>query len=534
LWGIVKAGGAYVPIDPSYPQDRVALMLEDAEVAVVVAQQSGQANLPPHTAKMVWIDTEWPVIRQEPTNPPYTQVAPDNLAYMIYTSGSTGKPKGVQVPHHALLNFLEHMAQETGLEASDRLLAVTSLSFDIAGLELWGPLLVGGQVVLASREMKADGVQLISCLETEAITVMQATPATWQLLVAQGWAGQPWLRLLCGGEQVPLDFAHQLVDRSQCAWNLYGPTETTVYSTRCTLTHDDVGISIGHPIANTQVYLEDRWGHLVPIGVPGELSIGGAGVARGYWQRPDITAERFVPNPYSATPGSRLYKTGDLVRARAAGQLEWLARLDHQIKLRGYRIELGEIETTLRRHPSVQEVVGLCREDVPGEKQVVAYIVSAKGFSPDASLLRTYLKKLLPEYMLPSLFVFLETLPLTPNGKVDKQALPVPEMADRTQGMPYVAPRTVLEELLVEVWQEVLKVERIGIHDNFFELGGHSLLATRVIARLRNALELDIPLRTLFEYPVIASLSMELDAQLADIFPEWPKDESEDLHTNDS
>ncbi|MEX2492635.1 MAG: amino acid adenylation domain-containing protein [Nitrospirales bacterium] len=524
LWGIVKAGGAYVPIDPTYPSERVAFMLEDAAVAVIVAQQHGQASIPPQSAKLVWIDTDWPRIAQEPTTPPPLHLTPDNLAYMIYTSGSTGTPKGVQVPHRALVNFLEDLDREPGLHASDRLLAVTSLSFDIAGLELWLPVLVGGQVVLASREMVIDGAQLLSGLETHDITVMQATPATWQLLVAQGWKGLPGLRLLCGGEQMPLALARQLGERSQGVWNLYGPTETTVWSTRCALPRDVERMSIGRPIANTQTYVEDRWGHLAPIGVPGELFISGEGVTRGYWGRPDITAERFVPHPDSLVPGARRYRTGDEVRYRADGQLEWLARLDHQIKLRGYRIELGEIETALRRHPSVQQVVSLCREDVPGDKHVVAYLVPTTGHSADVVLLRTHLSTVLPDYMVPSRFVVLDSLPLTANGKIDRKALPAPNEADRTQGRIYAPPTTELEELLVELWQEVLNVERIGIHENFFELGGHSLLATRMIARMRNTLELAIPLRTLFEYPTVAGFAKEIDDLLPDDFQDPPPD----------
>jgi acyl-coenzyme A synthetase/AMP-(fatty) acid ligase/acyl carrier protein len=384
---------------------------------------------------------------------------------------------------------------------------------------------VGGQVVLASREMVMDGAQLMAALETHGITVMQGTPATWQLLVTQGWKGHPGLRLLCGGEQMPLDLAHQLGKRRQGVWNLYGPTETTVWSTRWKLPHEVGRISIGRPIANTHVYVEDPWGQLVPIGVPGELFIGGEGVARGYWGRPDVTAERFAPNPYSRTPGTRRYRTGDEVRYRADGQLEWLTRLDQQIKLRGYRVELGEIETALLRHPSVNQVVCLCREDVPNEKQVVAYIVPTTGHAPNVSLLRAHLSKVLPEYMVPSRFVILDSLPLTSNGKIARKALPASEMDDRMQGQTYVAPRTPIEETLVTIWQEVLKIERIGIHDNFFELGGHSLLATRVIARLRNVLNLDIPLRSIFEQPTVEQLAQGLDTLLTAIFEDRTQEE---------
>jgi acyl-coenzyme A synthetase/AMP-(fatty) acid ligase/acyl carrier protein len=355
---------------------------------------------------------------------------------------------------------------------------------------------------------------------------MQATPVTWQLLLAQGWAGRPGLRVLCGGEQVSLDVANQLVERGQRMWNLYGPTETTVWSTVAALAPQTQRISIGRPIANTQVYLQDPWGHPVPIGVSGELCIGGEGVARGYWQRPDVTAQQFVPHPYSTLPGARMYRTGDVARYRPDGRLEWVARMDHQIKLRGYRIELGEIEALLRQQVSVQEAVVLIRDDGGEDGRLIAYVSMEAGHPFDQIGVRESLQKIVPGYMLPSVFVGVEAFPLTPNGKIDRKALPAPDGADFTQGMTYVAPRTVLEELLVEVWQEVLKVDRIGIHDNFFELGGHSLLATRVIARLRNVLDLDLSLRTLFEHPTVAQLASVIDTQLSTTFPDWPTDES--------
>ena len=516
VWGIVKAGGAYVPLDPTYPRERVALMLEDAGATVVLAQQQGQYTLPPHAAKVVWIDADRAAIEQQPRHNPSTEIIPENLAYMIYTSGSTGRPKGVQIPHRALMNFLETMALKPGMDASDRLLAVTSLSFDIAGLELFLPVLVGGQVVLASREMAADGMQLIECLTTEAITVMQATPVTWQMLLAQGWTGQPGLRVLCGGEQISLEVARQLLDRVDCLWNLYGPTETTVWSAVLELDTEMERISIGRPIANTQCYLEDPWGHPVPIGAAGELCIGGDGVARGYWNRPDLTARQFVPDPYSEVPGKRMYRTGDSVHYRPDGRLEWLARMDNQIKLRGYRIELGEIEAVLRRQPAVSEAVVLIRTEGAGDGQLVAYVSMEAGHPFDQAGLRESLQKILPGYMVPSLFIGMEAFPLTPNGKIDRKALPAPEAADRTHGTSYVAPRTVLEELLADVWEEALDIDRIGIHDNFFELGGHSLSATRVIARLRKKLDLDIPLRSIFEYPVIEQLTVNIIEQFAE------------------
>ncbi len=511
LLAIFKAGGAYIPLDPDYPPDRITLTLEDAQMPLLVTQQSLLGTLPANVPQMVLMDTVWSRIAQQPLTAPPLHLVPENLAYMIYTSGSTGMPKGVQIPHRAFVNFLQAMIHAPGLHPSDRLLAITSLSFDIAGLELWLPLLVGAQVVLINREMSKDGDQLLRALETHEITVMQATPATWQLLIIQGWKGRRGLRVLCGGEQMPLALAQQFGnEKSHRVWNLYGPTETTIWSTRWAVPSDVARISIGRPIANTQLYVEDRGGSLVPKSVPGELFIGGEGLARGYGSRPALTAERFVPDPYSRTPGVRRYRTGDLVRYREEGHLEWMARLDQQIKLRGYRIELGEIEAALNQHPSVQDTVVVCREDRPEEKQLVAYLVGQA--SPGE--LRPYLQERLPAYMVPSAFVVLEELPLTPNGKVNRKALPAPDPKDRNQGTTNTVPTSLLEELLVEMWQEVLNIERIGIQDNFFALGGHSLLATKLISRLRQILEFSLPLRTIFEKPTIAELAQVIEREL--------------------
>ena len=510
LWGTVKAGGAYVPIDPYYPQDRIAMMLEDAGVAVIVAQKDGPTAPSTYSGPIMWIDSDWPIISQEPTSIPNMAITPQNLAYMIFTSGSTGRPKGVQIPHGCFMNFLEAMAGTLGVTPYDRLLAVTSLSFDIAGLELWGPVLAGGQVILAGRETTEDGSQLLACLERESVTIMQATPATWQLLLVNGWTGQRGLRLLCGGEQISLDLAYELLDRCQNLWNLYGPTETTVWSTWYPLAKDHTRISIGHPIANTQVYVTDRWGHLAPIGVPGELFIGGEGVARGYWQRPDITAERFVPNPFSAKPGERLYKTGDLVRTHSDGRLEWLSRLDHQIKLRGYRIELGEIETVLRQHPTIHKAVVVIREDRKEDCRLVAYIQMVSGHSFDSAKIREIVTVHLPAYMVPAIFINMESFPVTPNGKIDRKALPIPSDSRPDLAQEFSPPANPTEQVIAEIWSEVLGVKQVGREDNFFELGGHSLLATQVIARIRSRTENALPLRTFFEYPTVAGLASQI------------------------
>src|SRR5919109_2303073 len=505
LLGVLEAGGAYVPLDPSYPPERLAFMLEDAQPQVLLSQGSLAPILPPTPAQVLCLDREWEQIVQASPANPLSRVQPQNLAYVIYTSGSTGRPKGVQISHHSLGNFLHAIGQRPGLTEHDILLAVTTLSFDIAALELYLPWVVGAQMVLVSREAAADGAQLVECLNRTGATVLQATPATWRLLLAAGWEGGQQLKILCGGEALPWALAHQLLERGACVWNLYGPTETTVWSAACQVSSPlipsipEVSEPIGRPIANTQAYLLDPHLCPVPLGVAGELYLGGAGVARGYWERPDSTAERFIPNPFSALPGARLYRTGDLARYRSEGSLEFLGRMDHQVKVRGFRIELGEIEACLGRHPGVEEVVVLAREDSPGEKRLVAYVVGAGG---ESKALRGYLRAKLPPYMVPAVFMGLEALPLTPNGKVDRKALPAPERGGE-EG--YVAPRTPTEERLAGIWAEVLRVERVGRHDNFFALGGDSILSIQIVAQAQQA-GLQLTPKQLFQHQSIAEL----------------------------
>ena len=356
---------------------------------------------------------------------------PENLAYVIYTSGSTGKPKGVQICHQSLVNFLVSMRSSPGLTPKDTLLAVTTISFDIAALELYLPLIVGARVVLASRETAARWVQVARNIGKRAITVMQATPATWRLLLEAGWEGNNNFKILCGGEALPRDLAVELLKRGSSVWNMYGPTETTVWSTTSRITADGSPITIGRPIANTEVYVLDSHLEPVPVGVPGELYIGGAGVARGYLHRPELTAEKFIAHPFrDRESGARLYRTGDLARFRANGELECLGRIDNQVKVRGFRIELGEIESVLGQYPGVKQSVVVAREDTPGDKRLVAYVAVHKGQSLGVDALREFLKQRLPDYMLPSRFVFLDALPLTPNGKVDRKALPKTEESE--------------------------------------------------------------------------------------------------------
>lgn len=513
LLGILKAGGAYVPLDPAFPADRLAFMLEDAGLSILLTQARLKTELPAHIAAgAICLDSDWAAIAQENAGPLAATAGPSDLAYILYTSGSTGKPKGVQIPHRALTNFLVSMQREPGLDAQDRLLAITTLSFDIAGLELYLPLITGASLILAKREEAADGLRLIELLGLFDITVLQATPATWRMLIEVGWQGTPGLKMLCGGEALPRDLALQLLERGGSLWNMYGPTETTIWSSTYEVKREDGLIHLGHPIANTQLYVLDSQRQPVPIGVTGELYIGGEGVALGYLNRPELTSERFLPDPFQARPEARMYRTGDLVRYRADGTLEFLGRADFQVKVRGFRIELGEIETVIGKHPAVQQVVVTAREDRPGDKRLVAYVVPRPGQSPVANGLSGFVREQLPDYMVPTAFVSLEALPLTPNNKVDRKALPAPDLQRLESATPFVAPRNPVEVALAAIWAEVLGIEKIGIHENFFDLGGHSLLATQVISRVRRQFEVDLPLRDLFENPTVAGLAAGIEA----------------------
>ncbi|MFL9462640.1 amino acid adenylation domain-containing protein [Scytonema tolypothrichoides VB-61278_2] len=517
LLGILKAGGAYVPLDPAYPRDRLAFMLEEASVPVLLTQERLMATLPELKAQVVCLDADWQEIARESEGNSQSKVTPEHLAYVIYTSGSTGKPKGVQILHGALVNFLNSMHLTLGLSQRDILLSVTTLSFDIAGLELYLPLIVGASIVVVSREVATDGTELLKRLSSSGATVMQATPATWRLLLASGWHDSRQLKILCGGEALKRELAEQLLERCTELWNLYGPTETTIWSaahkleTLNSASSADSIISIGRPIANTQFYVLDKHLQPVPVGVPGELHIGGVSLARGYLNRPQLTSEKFIENPFINKAGERLYKTGDLVRFKRDGNLEYLGRIDEQVKIRGFRIELGEIEALLNQHPNVRETAVIAKEDIGDDKRLVAYITPHQDLVPTMSDLRSFLKQKLPEYMLPSAFVVLDALPLTPNGKLDRKALPNPESAQPELKTTFVAPRTPTEEVLAEIWTQVLRLEQVGVDDNFFDLGGHSLTATQLVFRVRNTFKLELPLHALLETPTVAAMAEVVD-----------------------
>src|SRR5438128_457109 len=403
------------------------------------------------------------------------------------------------------------MGREPGLTEADVLLSVTTLSFDIAALELYLPLIKGARVVLASRDDALDGERLTRRLSSSGATVMQATPATWRLLLEAGWGGNPGLKVLCGGEALSRDLADELLRRAAAVWNMYGPTETTVWSSAWRVEPGEGVISIGRPIANTQMWVVDGRFQPMPVGVPGELCIGGVGVVRAYWERPDLTAEKLVPDPLSGEAGSRMDRTGDLARWLPDGRLECLGRIDHQVKVRGFRIEPGEIEANIARHPAVRDVVVIAREDIPGDKRLVAYLVADQPPADLVDQLRALIRGACPEYMVPAHFVILEALPRTHNRKIDRKALPAPERTRPDLGQTDVAPRTDAEQQVARVFSEVLGLSRVGVHDNFFaDLGGHSLLAIQVVSRIRDVFGVECQTRTVFEHPTIAGLARVL------------------------
>jgi amino acid adenylation domain-containing protein len=529
LLGILKSGAAYLPLDPDHPQKRLDFILQDAGATVLVTQSAVLARLPFNTLArkatniaahapsiadpslcIVHLETQKIDSANGGNFRPPQEAQLDDLAYVIYTSGSTGTPKGVQIPHRAVVNFLTSMAREPGMTVQDALLAVTTPSFDIAGLELLLPLTVGGRVVIAPRAAVIDGWQLAKLLHDSGATIMQATPATWRLLIASGWEGESHLKILCGGEALPPELARELLPRCCSLWNMYGPTETTIWSTTCRILSAD-RITIGRPIANTEVYVLSEDSQPVPIGVPGELYIGGDGLAAGYLNRPDLTTQRFVSYPLSTKPGARLYKTGDIAAYAPDGQLRYLGRADHQVKIRGYRVELGEIEMLISRHPAVSAVVVVAREVTPGDSQLVAYIVADKSHPLSTDILRNYLKEGLPEYMVPSIFVALESFPLNPSGKIDRHALPLPEQSRPALLPAYAAPQTVNEKLLVEIWSALLGLEKVSVEDNLFHLGAHSLTCVRLASEISKRLAIRVPVSTFFQYPTIKELSRAID-----------------------
>lgn len=490
LLGILKAGGAYVPLDPSLPAERLGWMIEDTGAPVIFTQQSLVSALPSHDAKVVSYDADVEQIAQQPNDNPINSVNGDNLAYVIFTSGSTGRPKGAQITHRGFTNFLLAMIEQPGITADDVTLAVTTISFDISGLEIYLPLIVGGRAALVARDVAMDGTQIAAAVEHYGVTLLQATPVTWRLLLEAGWSGRSGLKMLVGGEPLSRELAAQLLARGGELWDVYGPTETTVWCTVGQVKAEDGVISIGRPIANMKAYVLDTQLQPVPVGVPGVLWIGGVGVGRGYLKRPELNAERFIPDPFHHEPGAHMYDSGDLARWLPDGRLECLGRTDYQVKVRGYRIELGEIEAVLVQHEGVKKVVVVVREDNPGDKRLVAYYVPQEGITFTGQELRDFLKVKLPVYMVPSAFMALDNFPTTPSGKIDRRALPAPELVRQEIIQPIATPQTTTEATLVEIWKEVLETDIVSVYDNFFDLGGHSLQAMQVITKAQERIGL--------------------------------------------
>jgi amino acid adenylation domain-containing protein len=520
LLAILKSGAAYLPLDPEYPKDRVEFMLEDSSAKVLLTSKKHQNHFLSKATEIL-IEDALKKSAKYGSEEPQTGLSGNDLAYVLYTSGSTGRPKGVQISHYNLVNFLLSMQKEPGINAADKLLAVTTISFDIAGLELYLPLISGAQLVLTNAETAKDGRLLLDLVKDENISIMQATPYTWRMMLEAGWENHLPIKILCGGEALPKDMVSKLTWRSSALWNMYGPTETTVWST-VKLIKSDEDISIGKPIANTQVYILDEALNNLPGGQIGEIFIAGDGVAKGYLNRPELTAERFIDDPFSGKPGNKMYRTGDLGKFRENGDIQCLGRIDHQVKVRGYRIELEEIEHGLLKQENIKEAVVIAREDMPGDPRLVAYIVLAPGEQSSDFQSQTYdwqqaLLAILPEYMVPDDFVLMPSIPITPNGKTDRKSLPKPDYSLINRKGEYVAPRTDIEKQVAEIWQELMGIEKISIFDNFFTLGGRSLVAVQIMARVEKETGKRLPLATLFEHSTIEKLSLRLNVDARSI-----------------
>jgi amino acid adenylation domain-containing protein len=511
LLGVLKAGGAYLPLDAQSPPERLEFMLSDAGAQVVLMQESVRGRLPgSYAGSVVSMDgAQSTQIAAQSERRPARVSGARNLAYVIYTSGSTGKPKGVLVNHENLANHMDWLQGRYKLSGTDRVIQKTTMSFDASLTELLWPLQAGGTLVLARPGGQQDPVYLVKLMREQQITVLQVVPSLLRALLAEAGLREctKLKHVISAGEALPQLLVEELLECIPTLelHNLYGPTEASVdvSSFECERGERYESVPIGRPIANTQLYVLEGSLEVAAVGVVGELYIGGKGLARGYLGRAGLSAERFIANPYGG-PGSRLYRTGDLARYRSDGNLEYLGRADHQVKIRGFRIELGEIEAALRQHEQVREAVVVARTAGSMEQSLVAYLVGSEQLSPRE--LREHLKRSLPEYMVPGHFVLLEQLPLTSNGKVDRRRLPVPDVLRPDMDNPYVAPVTGLEREMAAIWRDILRVERIGVYDNFFELGGHSLLAMKLVARVRNVLEYELPLRVLFETPTVAGL----------------------------
>jgi amino acid adenylation domain-containing protein len=529
ILAILKAGGAYVPMDPAYPEDRLRFMIEDARSPLLLTQEKFAANFRATQTQIISLDgPELAPGRKRLTtsrskNSARTTLGPSNLAYVIYTSGSTGRPKGVALEHRSVVSFLHWAREVFSAEELSGVLFSTSICFDLSIFEFFAPLSWGGTVILAE-----NALQLPSLPAAEQVSLINTVPSAITELLRLNAIPTSVRTVNLAGEPLSQTLVQELYRKRTIkkVYDLYGPTEDTVYSTVALRTPDGPA-TIGRALTNEQIYLLDPSMQPVPIGVPGELYIGGAGLARGYLHQPELIKEKFVPNPFQ--PGTRLYKTGDLASYLPDGRIKFLGRIDQQVKIRGYRIELGEIETQLRKHPEIEQAVVTASEDRSGDKRLLGYIVAKKEPAPDAGQLRAFLKQTLPDYMIPSLFIALSEMPLTPNGKVDRKALPDPDGSPARSERAYTAPRTTTETILADIWREVLDLPQVGVHDNFFELGGHSLMVTKVLARLRDAVQVDLPMRALFEVPTIAGLALVVEEVLLEEIKELSEEEAQRL-----
>jgi amino acid adenylation domain-containing protein len=524
ILGTLKAGGAYVPLDPTYPRERLAFMLEDAKVSVLLTQQRLLAGLPEHRATVACLDSGWEVISRQSGDSAKSEVTVENLAYVIYTSGSTGRPKGIMLRHSGVVNNLVDLNRSFEIGVEDRILAISSPSFDMCVYEVLGTLAAGATIVMPDASVAKDPSHWAKLIVEHRVTVWNSAPQLLEMLV--GYVeNRPELRprflrvAILGGDWVPVTLPARL---KALAGNvkvivLGGATEASIHSIVYPVEKADPSwrsIPYGRPMANQHAHILDPYLQPVPVGVPGELHLGGVGLARGYFDRPDLTAEKFIPNPFGQQPGERLYKTGDLARYMPDGNIELIGRMDYQVKIRGHRIELSEIVAALKQHPAIEQAVVVAREDKPGNKRLVAYVVSnPSSDKPTQSELRNTLKKQLPDYMIPPVIVVLDKMPLSPNGKVDRRSLPPPESV-RPQA--YVPPRTGLEQFLCNIWKEILAIEQIGIHDNFFELGGSSIQGATFINKIQEKLAEIIHLVAIFDAPTVADFASYLHKHYPD------------------
>jgi len=513
LLAILKSGAAYLPLDPEYPKERIEFMLKDSSVKILLTSKKYQAHFRSIATEVLIEDTREKLDGYD-IKEPEIEVNGDDLAYVLYTSGSTGKPKGVMIKHYNLVNFLLSMQKEPGINVNDKILAITTISFDIAALELYLPLICGAQIMLTDAETAKDGRLLLDIIKREHISIMQATPYTWRMILEAGWDKFLPVKIICGGEALHKDLVNKLIWRCSALWNQYGPTETTIYSTQKLIKSAD-DITIGKPIDNTQVYILDECLTNMADGVIGEIFIAGDGVAKGYLNNPELTAERFIDDPFSGRPNDKMYRTGDLGRFNEGGEIQCLGRIDQQVKVRGYRIEPEEIEYTLLKQANIKEAVVIVRDDIPGEPRLVAYLVLAAAENGGGRLqkhsVQQALMDTLPEYMVPDDFVLMSSIPITPNGKIDRKSLPKPEINLIDRSSEYLAPRSDVERLVTRIWEELMGLEKISIVDNFFALGGRSLIAIQIMARIEHVTGKRLPLATLFKHSTIEKLSVILN-----------------------